>query len=821
MKKVIACCLACLLYSGAFAQEEAQPSTLSAIARTAISRLSNQIKSFPQEKAYLQIDKSYYSAGERLWFRAFLVHATIHVPLNLSRYVYVELLNAHNDVIVREKIRPVEENLFFGQIDLSPELSEGWYSLRAYTNFMRNVDEAYFFRRKIYIGNGLKGLSGVTVDEKTTSNMSGSNLSSTEKGHYDVQFLPEGGYLIAGNMQFVGIKAVGANGLGTDVTGRIVDETNTEVTTFKSSYLGMGKFMMMPVAGKKYTALCEDNRGQKMTIPLPQVSSNHYALTVQQTSSIMSVTVLTPEQAVRTDTLYLIGCLRGLPVFQSTLLPESPGYTFSKKGLKSGITELYLLNNKLEILSERLAFINGNDNAQVNVSLDKTNYQKRDAVHALLVLKDSQGNPVEGNFSVSVTDDNDVRIDTNEITIKSYLLLQSDLQGNIENPEEYFRPTNKNAANLLDALMMTQGWKRYDLKATLAGNYAKCDAYEVERGPIISGKVRNFPARRAVPNNNVSLYFTNKKSFFDAATTDKTGRFTFLCPEFPDSTRIRIDATKKEGQFVELVIDPDTFPKTDHSCIFPDNLRQNAQMKTFLKKSRDRWYYQNGMMSVNLEKVEVVAKKVDKNKKIREERGSMYSDPSYTLDEEAFATAASIIDVLCMAPGVTLNSTGDGVLIRNATPLVMVDNMEYSMEELRYLNVNEIKLVDILKDPGQTAIYGSKGSNGIICVYLKRGEDIKNEPVVLGRHQAEILPLGYSMPAEFYVPKYQIESNKQDPLPDLRSTIYWKPNVKSSASGEADLFFFTADGTGTYTITAEGVTPAGEIIRYQGKMNRK
>ena len=77
------------------------------------------------------------------------------------------------------------------------------------------------------------------------------------------------------------------------------------------------------------------------------------------------------------------------------------------------------------------------------------------------------------------------------------------------------------------------------------------------------------------------------------------------------------------------------------------------------------------------------------------------------------------------------------------------------------------------------------------------------------------------MPAEFYVPKYQVEANRQSTLPDLRSTIYWKPDLKTNAQGEADLFFFTADGTGTYTITAEGLTPKGEIIRYQGKMNRK
>jgi TonB-dependent SusC/RagA subfamily outer membrane receptor len=820
MKKVLVCCLAGLFVLMMSAQEEPKPAAIPQVNITAITRLSNQLKSFPQEKIYLQLDKPYYSAGERIWFRAFMIHSAIHTPIALSRYIYVELMNAHDEVIVRKKIRPSEEGLMFGQIDLSTELSEGWYSIRAYTNFMRNIAEDFFFRRKVYIGNGLKGLTGISVDEKTTSNMSGSGISTKEKAPYDVQFFPEGGHLIAGNMQIIGFKAISANGMGTNVTGRIVDEANQEVTSFKSVHLGMGKILLMPMSGKKYTALCEDDRGQKLTVQLPDISVSQYAMAVQQTAAIMNIAVLTPDQAARTDTLYLIGCLRGLPIFQTTLLPENPGFTFSKRGLSSGVTQLLLLNNQGEIMSERMVFVSGNDDAKLNLSLDKSNYQKRDAVHASIVLKDSKGNPVEGNFSVSVTDDNDAKIDTNEFTVKSYLLLQSDLKGFIENPNDYFNPLNKNASNQLDILMLTQGWKRYDEAAALAGNYAKCDAFEVERGPVISGKVRNFPARRGISNNNVSMFFTGKMHF-DGTTTDNSGQFTFQCPEFPDSTRIRIDATKKEGQFVELIIYPDTFPKSGISCVFPDNLKQNVQMKAFLKKSRDRYYYQNGMMSVNLEKVEVVARKVDKNKKIREERGSMYSDPSYSFGEEAFATAASVFDVLMMSPGVTLNSTGNGVLIRNAVPLVLVDDIEYSMDELSYLSVSEIKLVDILKDPGQTAIYGSKGSNGVICVYLKRGEDRSKEPIVLGRHQTEIFPLGYSLPAEFYVPKYQVEDNKQNPMPDLRSTIYWKPNVKSSASGEADLFFFTADATGTYTITAEGVTPSGEIIRYQGKMNRK
>ena len=48
------------------------------------------------------------------------------------------------------------------------------------------------------------------------------------------------------------------------------------------------------------------------------------------------------------------------------------------------------------------------------------------------------------------------------------------------------------------------------------------------------------------------------------------------------------------------------------------------------------------MMSVTLNNVVVTAKKVDKSIQIREERSSMYSNPSYSFGEEALSKATSI-----------------------------------------------------------------------------------------------------------------------------------------------------------------------------------
>ena len=822
MKKSIIFCFALIFSINLFAQASAPNASIPKTNEIAITHLTNQIKIFPQEKIYLHIDKPYYSAGERIWFRAYMVHATVHTPLYFSRYIYVELVNAHNEVVLRKKIRPIDETQFFGQIEISPDIAEGWYSIRAYTKFMQNIDENYFFRQRVYICNSLKGLSGITIDENTGSYNSDFKKATEQKADFDVQFFPEGGHLVAGNFQMVGFKAIAKNGLGTDVSGRIIDEQNKDICTFKSSHLGMGLLAMKPEAGKTYSAICEDNRGLSITVKLPEVSVQHYALAMKQNATLINVSVLTPNAAPRTDTLYLIVSLRGQPIFQSSLSPENAGITFSKEGVSSGVTQLLLLNKNGELLSERLLYIFGEDKTNLNIALNKPYYTKRDAVHATIVLNDSKGNPVESDFSISVTDDNDIKIDSNETTIESYLLLQSDLKGYIENPNWYFNPVNKSTSYQMDLLMLTQGWKRYNIPAVLVGNYDKGRGFPLEQGPVISGKVQNFPARRGLPKNNVS-FLVHKKMNFDMTTTDNRGHFSYQSAEYPDSTRIMVQAEKKPGAYIELIVYPDTFPKVGISCVYPDDIKQNLAMKDFSKKSRERYHYQNGMKSISLKEVVVTAKKVDKNKKIREERaGGMYSYPNYTFDEEAISRVTNLANLLMQAPGVMVSSDGTSITIRNNTPLIMVDNMESTMEELSSINPSDVLMIDILKDPSETLMFGSKGQGGVIYIYLKRMEDREEEePEEMGRHQVEYIPLGYSLPAEFYVPRYQVEENRQDPIPDLRSTIFWKPIVKSNANGQADLFFYTADTPGTYTITAEGITPGGEIIHYQGKLDHK
>ena len=67
---------------------------------------TNRLEAFQQEKIYVHTDKPYYISGERIWFRAYLADALNHIPGTSSRYVYVELIDPLDSVVVRVKIRP-------------------------------------------------------------------------------------------------------------------------------------------------------------------------------------------------------------------------------------------------------------------------------------------------------------------------------------------------------------------------------------------------------------------------------------------------------------------------------------------------------------------------------------------------------------------------------------------------------------------------------------------------------------------------------------------------------------------------------------------
>lgn len=821
MKKNIALPFLCslLIHLNCFASENLPEQT--SAEEKAIQYMTAQLKAFPQEKIYLHHDKPYYSAGDTIWIRAYMVHAALHQPMNYSRYIYVELVNDNKQVVSRIKIRP-EEGLYYSQIPLKADIAAGKYHLRAYTNYLRNLEEDYFFHKEIYIGNLITPEAETNPGEAYAPMQAAAakNKEQTSQGNrqqYDIQFFPEGGHLISGNMQTIAFKAIDSEGWGTDVHGRILKNGTDEVCTFNSTHLGMGYFGLYTEPGCRYTAECENQAGEILNIELPQATDSCYALSVTQMPDKLHLSILRPYNNPLQEELSIIVHMRGLPLFKSRVSAGTDLLSLPKSALGSGVLHILLLNDRAEVLSERLVFIKGNDRASAEITFDKNVYGRREAAGANLQVWNSIGQGLQGNFSLSITDDNLINTDSNALSIESYLLLCSELKGYIEQPQAYFLPENKAANSQLDILMMTQGWRRYKIPEVVKGELDLADRYEMEIGSTLCGKIQSYPFRRGLPNINV-FSLNSKHGYYDATVTDIGGRFCFDGFEFPDSSIFFVQAEKKPGNVMELVAESEDFPPALSYGLEPKTALQDETIDDFLASSRDRYFYENGPLVINLEEVQVIGRKEDRAKNLREERGAMYFSSSYTVEAQEIEEmgGATLLDVLIRVPGITLNADNTGVLLRNATPLIQVDNFRGRMEDLSIINLSEVEMIDVLKDPAETALFGNEGQNGVICIYLKRGG--RNAPRELGSHQKLITFMGYTPPVEFYQPKYFISSVKESTKPDLRSTIYWKPNLITDENGQAQIRFYTADLAGTYTLILEGISSEGEILRHVQKI---
>lgn len=119
-----------------------------------VSKLEKYRKAFPQEKVHLHFDKPYYSIGDTLYFKAYVVNAEKNLPSAISNVLYVDLID-ENGAVRQTLRRPITDGVCWGTVDLVDSLQEGAYRIRAYTNWMRNFNDAYFFNQVVVIGNGL------------------------------------------------------------------------------------------------------------------------------------------------------------------------------------------------------------------------------------------------------------------------------------------------------------------------------------------------------------------------------------------------------------------------------------------------------------------------------------------------------------------------------------------------------------------------------------------------------------------------------------------------------------------------------------------
>ncbi|MOA03003.1 Vitamin B12 transporter BtuB [compost metagenome] len=250
--------------------------------------------------------------------------------------------------------------------------------------------------------------------------------------------------------------------------------------------------------------------------------------------------------------------------------------------------------------------------------------------------------------------------------------------------------------------------------------------------------------------------------------------------------------------------------------VVPENV--NAQLATYIKSNRKKFDYDNvkygGSRGVLLSEVVVRSTKLNPDEP-QVMKLYAHADAVITADDIAKSSAISSGNLLDAIRGrvAGVQVIGNDILIRgpntlfgDTSPLVVLDGTETDVGWLSMLNPNDVQTIEFLKGPS-AAIYGSRGANGVVAVYTKRGKFLSGAYYKKG--MLSFYPVGYHVAKTFYVPKYDQE-NKPN-VPDFRTTIYWNGLVKTNSNGQALVSFYTADNTTNYTTIIEGVSNHGKV----------
>lgn len=835
----------------------------------------------PKEKLYLHLDKPFYGAGEKIWFKGYLVNAITHQDNAQSNFIITELINRSDSIVERKKIR--RDSLgFHNAFTLPATLPAGDYYLRGYSNWMLNEDPDFFFSRNIKIGNSIDNtiVSSIeyqqeddthyTAKIKFTSNVQAVFENTTIKylylengkiknkgkkktdengwisislpdlkspvarrievefddpqyiykrtfhlpvftNDFDVKFFPEGGALINIPHQNVAFKAQGADGFSKEIEGFLFNSKGDTLTNFRSEHNGMGIFTMNPVNNETYYVTVRTNDSITKRFDLPAIEPKGISIAMSHYKQEIRYEIQKTEATEWPQKLFLLAHTRGkLAILQ----PINPKRTFGLMNdslFTEGITHFMLIDEQGNALSERLIFVPDHKPNQWQITTDQPTYGKREKVSLQIAAKDSEGNPVEGTFSVSITDRKSIQPDSLADNILSNLLLTSDLKGYVEDPAFYFLNQDARTLRSIDYLMMTHGWRRHKMENVLRTPSLNFTNY-IEKGQTISGRIMGFFGANV--KKGPICVLAPKYNIIATTETDEKGQF-IVNTSFRDSTTFLVQARTKKGfAGVDILMDPPQYPVATHKAPYFNGA--TTFMEDYLMNTRDQYYMEGGMRVYNLKEVTVTAKRERPSSK------SIYTGGinTYTVEEDRLqGYGQTAFDAASRLPSVTITNGSEIHIRNNSEPaIIVIDDIVYedASDILKDIQVSDMSSISLLRG-ADAVILGPRASGGAVVITLK---DPRNLPARPAQGIITYTPLGYSESVEFYHPTYDTPEKKNAQRSDFRSTVYWNPELRLDAEGKATIEYYTPDSTAPEDIIIEGVDKNGKVCRILQTINK-
>lgn len=734
-------------------------------------KFDNYNKIWHKNKILLVTNQEKFITSDTIYLKCYLLNEDLSLEEE-NQMVTVSLVDSKGKSSCQIAF-VVKNGVGENQMILPKALAPGIYLLTAYTNWMRNFNNNYFFRKEITI---VKNKKVVPIVQKT------------------VRFAIEGGRLVneeSNKIVFSGYKS------GSVV--QIIDSLGNEIVANTADMNGMGAVYFVPKDGMAYKI---GSRDEKNHISLPRAESNAVGLRIIRNikdDSIRVSIVLGKEVALPSSRFFLV--LSG----RSKIL-SARSHTFNKRksfqevisvsSLPEGVYSISLLDANGNLIAQRDFHSVNADQLNKKVTLSKDRFLTNDSISVHVFLKDEDGNPLKADFSINVLNRNVLDTERTDF-IKEELI--------IYNGRERDRSLN-DRSNWLETI----------------DNYLIMNPEFIPWNHILKSKPSNprYLKTNIVQRTGVA-YFSDGKKMLDSADIFFYGQ----------KSRVKYQTKVLHGKvWVPL---PTLYGQDELFYVAEDFYYQNGVMRGLqLPTLRIKWDLDSidlprPVLSRESDLVDDFGLFKERVNSLYRSFGSQSTMPSFRpLVENDFEREINGADVIVNVEDFVVFPTM-AELIKEAVPslfhrvekgreivrVILAEKMAavssgdpvYLIDGIATSNTNfflSIKPIDliqikIVKSEKKLRPFGLMGKNGIVIVQTKqenRREPIDVSDLVEGLNSKTVFP--------------SLKKNVSE-IPKFRSTIYWQPNVRTDENGKASAAFNLSDDIGAVEITIQGIALNG------------
>lgn len=821
---------------------------------------------FTQEKVYLHLDNNGYIAGEKLWFKAYVFKASSLLPTDMSKVLYVDLLNPDGQLMERKTLK-VDNGRTYGDFELDPVLFHpGYYELRAYTRAMLNWDEAYIYSRvlPIYgVPEDTVNFTGLTMpyhdyakhgDDLIRSTPEPLLAPGTQKSKdLLLTFYPEGGNITSGIASRVAYKLTDKDGIPVDGKVNICSTSGNVVVESDVLHDGMGIFTL-PAEWQGGYALANVDGFElaRFSIPEPRQEGCDISASCNREEGLNIALRSSPGMEGRTLGLS-VTCRGTLLYFNTVDIKKENSINIAYDKLRDGIAQITLFTDEGEVLSERLVWVEPHKApARMVIRQNEEVYAPYQPVVLDISLTDSEGSPLQADFSIAVRDAaTEVAPDGNGIM--SDMLLASELKGYIHRPDYYFESDDAVHRQALDLLLMVQGWRRYSWKE-MSGVEPFVLKQPCEEGLTLIGTLssthaaRKNLAREGSLDVNFLMQTLEGTRMFDVPT-DSTGYFAVQLPDFNgDAPSIMTVTNHKDKRiYSDFILNRNFSPAVKAyepiRLITPEDVKEVRSQALTRKAETFEWKdtipdYISRLVMLN--EVTVTGKRergINPGARFawmggeKATKGGAYrfynlvDELDRTLDEgEAIP---NVWDWLMKKDRLFHYDYDTGEMwYRGKRVLVVEDNSldgafwsagsssaAFLMNNFQSMSIVEDQSVidQVLPEVALNNVGIQMPAVGVaIFLYSRTG---LMQTIEYQRGVRWINIHGYSLCTDFYCPDYRREDV---PAPtDHRRTLYWNPSLITSPEGKADVILYSGSRPDERLhINAQGIAVNGQMVEF-------